>query len=51
MHFLRFELTDDMIEALRSGAGVAAGIDHPNYRVEIGPLPSNVRDSLLADLD
>ncbi len=51
VHFLRFELDDSMIEALNGGAELAAGIDHPNYRVEIGPLSRSVRDSLRADLD
>jgi hypothetical protein len=51
VHFLRFELTDDMIAALKDGAALAAGIDHPSYQVEISPVPQNVRDSLTADLD
>jgi hypothetical protein len=51
VHFLRFELTEDMIAALKDGAALAAGIDHPSYQVEISPVPQNVRDSLTADLD
>jgi hypothetical protein len=51
VHFLRFELDPDMITSLRSGSGLAAGIDHPNYQVEVPSVPDNVRDSLLADLD
>ena len=51
VHFLRFELDPKMIDALKSGRALIAGIDHPNYQVEIGPLADNVRKSLLADLD
>ncbi|MDX1515581.1 MAG: DUF3501 family protein [Woeseiaceae bacterium] len=51
VHFLRFELRDEMIDALRSGASLAAGIDHDRYQVEISPVAGNVRASLVADLN
>ena len=51
VHFLRFELEPAQIQALRDGAPLAAGIDHDNYRVEVRPVPDNVRASLIADLD
>lgn len=51
VHFLRFELGAEQIAALKSGAVLAAGIDHPNYQVEISPLAANIRNALLADLD
>ena len=51
VHFMRFELTPEMVAALKSGASLAAGIDHDNYRVEIGPVAENIRDALTADLD
>jgi len=51
VHFMRFELPDEQVAALKSGAQLAAGIDHPNYRVEISPLAGNIRQALLADLD
>lgn len=51
VHFLRFELSAEQIAALKSGAALAAGIDHPNYQVEISPLAANIRNALLADLD
>ena len=51
VHFLRFELSGVQVQALKDGATLAAGIDHSNYDVEVRPLPGNVRDSLLADLD
>jgi len=50
VHFLRFELTDAMAKALKSGAGLAVGVDHPEYRAEVPAVPSAVRDSLAGDL-
>jgi hypothetical protein len=51
VHFLRFELSDEQVSALKSGAALAAGIDHPSYQTEISPVAENIRESLLADLD
>jgi hypothetical protein len=51
VHFLRFELTDAMVSALKGGAALAAGVDHPNYHHELAPLPENVRAALASDLD
>jgi hypothetical protein len=51
VHFLRFEVTDAMVGALKSGAALAAGVDHPNYHHELAPLPENVRAALASDLD
>jgi len=31
VHFLRFELSAPMKQALKQGAGLSMGIDHPNY--------------------
>jgi hypothetical protein len=45
------ELPQEQVAALRSGAELAAGIDHDSYTVEISPLPENIRNSLLGDLD
>jgi hypothetical protein len=50
VHFLRFELNDAMVEALKSGASLAAGVDHPHYQHVTPALPENVRSALLADL-
>ena len=49
VHFLRFELTTEMCQALRKGAGVAVGVDHPAYRARI-ELASDVRAALAADV-
>lgn len=51
VHFLRFELDDDMIKALKNGASLSAGIDHDAYRYSVEPVPDNIRQSLLGDLD
>lgn len=50
VHFLRFELTADMAEAVKNGAAVSIGIEHPNYSYSVEPIAQNVRDSLAADL-
>jgi Protein of unknown function (DUF3501) len=49
VHFLRFELDPAMRAALKGGAALAVGIDHPNYRAEAAVAPA-VRDSLAGDL-
>jgi len=49
VHFLRFELSEQMCEQVKAGAALAAGIDHDNYRHEVR-LPKNVRDSLAKDI-
>jgi hypothetical protein len=51
VHFLRFELTPSMVQAMKSGASLSLGVDHENYRHVQGPLPAPVRDSLSHDLD
>jgi hypothetical protein len=50
VHFLRFELSAEMVEAVRTGADINAGIDHPNYTHSSEPIPRNIRDSLAQDL-
>ncbi len=51
VHFLRFELTDALIAALKSGAKLSAGIDHDAYRHTVNPVPENIRQALIRDLD
>jgi hypothetical protein len=50
VHFLRFELSKDMCEALKYGVTLSVGIDHENYKVAISPLPASSRNALVADL-
>jgi hypothetical protein len=50
VHFLRFELTVPMCQALRQGASLTVGVDHPQYSAttELGP---EMRAALAADLN
>ncbi len=50
VHFLRFELTREMVVALKRGAQLGVGVDHPAYRASIPEIPKETRDSLVADL-
>jgi Protein of unknown function (DUF3501) len=50
VHFLRFELTDEMAQALKYGMSLAAGVDHPHYSAASDPVPPNVRTALVTDL-
>ena len=50
VHFMRFELTPEMAAAVKSGATVSMGIDHPAYTYAVEPIPQNIRDSLAGDL-
>src|SRR6266704_324624 len=49
VHFLRFELDEAAAQALKEGAGLAIGVDHPSYSAKL-EVPSTVRDSLAKDL-
>jgi hypothetical protein len=49
VHFVRFELDRRMRDALKAGAGLSIGIDHPNYSHSV-PAGAEVRDSLAGDL-
>jgi hypothetical protein len=51
VHFLRFELSDEMIKALKYGVALSVGVDHPNYQAEIAAVAAGVRASLVRDLD
>jgi hypothetical protein len=49
VHFLRFELSEDMAQALKKGAGLAIGVDHPRYTAAVEAPPA-VREALAKDL-
>jgi len=51
VHFMRFEFTPDMVAAARAGAALGIGISHKNYTRQLEPLPANIRDALVLDLD
>ena len=50
VHFLRFELEPDMVAALKGGAALAIGVEHPAYRAEVSPVEAATRVALIADL-
>ncbi len=50
VHFMRFELDEDMAAALKYGVSLSIGVDHPAYTVKIDPLAADVRTSLVKDL-
>jgi hypothetical protein len=50
VHFLRFELSDEMRKALKYGVALAMGVDHPEYRATLDSVPSEIRTSLAGDL-
>lgn len=51
VHFMRFELTPEMVADLKNGAALSVGVDHPKYQHAIEAISGEMRDSLLADLD
>ena len=50
VHVVRFELTADMKQALKGGAQMMIGCDHPNYPVHLEELPQETLSALLKDL-
>ncbi len=50
VHFLRFELDAASIAAIKQGAAVAIGVDHPAYTVSVPAIPDALRASLAKDL-
>ena len=50
VHFLRFELTEEMAAALKYGVSLSIGVDHPHYDAKRDPVPPETRAALVADL-
>jgi len=50
VHFMRFELTPEMVKAVKQGTAVAMGIDHPAYTHAVETIQAATRDSLALDL-
>jgi hypothetical protein len=50
VHFLRFELTPEMVSAVKGGADISMGINHDFYSHNVAQIPAGVRESLRADL-
>ena len=49
VHFLRFEISEEMAAALKYGVYLAVGIDHPQYRAST-QVSNETRTTLIADL-
>jgi hypothetical protein len=49
VHFLRFELTQPMADALKAGASLTMGVDHAEYRHDLR-LDADRRQALVQDL-
>jgi len=50
VHFLRFELSDEMVKKAKTGSQISMGIDHPEYLQILDPIPENIQISLVEDL-
>jgi Protein of unknown function (DUF3501) len=50
VHFIRLELSAAMVAALRGGAALSIGVDHPNYSATAARISDAMRASLMADL-
>ena len=50
VHFLRFEMSKEMVAALKYGVALGVGVDHPNYKAEIPAVGDETRRALVADL-
>lgn len=50
VHFVRFEVTDPMAEALNNGAEWKIGVQHPAYSYEV-TIDGKIRENLINDLD
>ena len=50
VHFMRFELDEDMAAALKYGVALTIGVDHPAYSSKLDPVPADIRASLVKDL-
>ena len=51
VHFMRFELTGEDTSALKQGAEISAGISHREYTYQLTPIPAEIRQSLVNDID
>lgn len=50
VHFLRFDLEPRMIAALRAGAALSAGIEHPDYAAHVAEVDPSTVAALAQDL-
>jgi glycerol-3-phosphate dehydrogenase subunit C len=50
VHFLRFELTTEMIQALKQNARLSISVDHPAYQASVDSVSPTVYQTLVSDL-
>ena len=50
VHFMRFELDEDMAAALKYGVALTIGVEHPACSFKLDPVPAEIRASLVRDL-
>ena len=50
VHFLRFELSGPVKQALRDGTNLSMGVAHPNYSAAMDKAPAATVDCLVKDL-
>jgi len=51
VHFMRFELSVNMVAELKTGAQLQMGVDHANYPMSAVTVKPEVSQSLASDLD
>ena len=51
VHFVRFQLAANMIDAVKSGHSIAMGVDHPAYNVRIDEIAPETQGALAEDLN
>ncbi len=51
VHFARFEFTPEMIQAMKNGAAIKAGVRHDAYPHAPSVITGKVRESLVGDFD
>lgn len=51
VHFMRYELSDEMIASLQQGAELSAGIEHNHYKHIVKPVDDIITQTLIQDLN
>lgn len=51
VHFMRFEFSDEMIAALKSGKALSMGIDYDGFMQKVSPVDNNTQQALVNDFD
>jgi len=49
VHFMRFEFTASMIKAIKAGAPIAMGVDHPKYNFRVDEIDPETQGALTQD--